>query len=158
MKTLWILRHAHAVAASPRQPDHERALDERGLEQAQDRALYFTSANVRLDCLLVSSATRTVMTARVLAQKIEGFAKDIKVTDDLYLASAANIWQQIAQVKPDVQTLMVVAHNPGLEEFVWDCGAMSASLPTAGLFKVTFEIDDWQQAHPGSVTSIAQVV
>ena len=158
MKTLWILRHAHAVAASPGQSDHERVLDERGLEQARDRALYFTSANVRLDCLLVSSATRTVMTARVLTKKVEGFAQDIKVTDDLYLASAAIVWQQIAQVSPNVQTLMVVAHNPGLEELVWDCGAVSASLPTAGLFKLTFEIDDWQQANPGSVTSIAQIV
>jgi phosphohistidine phosphatase len=81
----------------------------------------------------------------------------------LYLASPAEIVAQVQRLTdasvPPPQHVVVVAHNPGLEELaLWlvqperrdDYEAMATKFPTSAVAQITVAADDWRQMSVGS--------
>ena len=77
----------------------------------------------------------------------------------LYEAMPGTIFAAIQDAPAEAQTLLVVAHNPGLHELALtliatgDIDAREAlreKLPTSGLVSIDFAYDDWRQLHPQS--------
>jgi phosphohistidine phosphatase len=71
----------------------------------------------------VSSARRTLETWAWAGCAID--ACDVEVRADLYLAPRERILQEIALEQPDVDTVVVLAHDPGLHELVIDLAGSS---------------------------------
>jgi phosphohistidine phosphatase len=63
--------------------------------------------------------------------------------DQLYLASADAYIGVLRQQPSEYERILVVGHNPGLEELVLLLTGTSLALPTAALVQVEFEIDSW---------------
>lgn len=119
MKTLYLLRHANALDAAPvAMGDHERALSEKGEAEAAAAAEFL--AHYPLPGFVLSSTSlRTIQTVRIIYAKLlkdEGDKAASRFDRVLYLAPANVLLDNIAQTDDSTDTLMVVAHNPGVAE------------------------------------------
>lgn len=112
MRQLILLRHAKAAADSETGEDFDRALAPRGREDAPvvARALLDAGANPQL--ALVSAARRTRETWELVSGVLTGV--EVRFLDELYDATAETLLHLVEQ--SSVARLMVVGHNPGLQE------------------------------------------
>lgn len=110
MRRLIILRHAKAQRA-PGEDDFDRPLSARGHTDAAIMGRVLAGEGLSPDRVLVSSALRTRETWEGLAPH---FPKaDVRYRRDLYLADAHTLLAAIEE-EADADTVMVVAHNPGV--------------------------------------------
>jgi phosphohistidine phosphatase len=114
LKRLFILRHAKAVPAGPSDDDFARELAPRGHEDAIRLGAYLHEAGLRPDRVLSSPARRTVETWQDVSRAFEKPPKT-DFADALYLASAAIILAELRKAPAAAESLMVIGHNPGLE-------------------------------------------
>lgn len=162
MRRLILLRHAKTERASLTGRDHDRRLDERGLLDAPAMGRYLQQHDLLPGLTLVSSAMRTQQTwERVASQFV--LRAESATLDDLYGASATELLglARAANGRPaddKLQSLMIIAHNPGLHEFALDLTSaqqhpsepeLQDNLPTSGLVVIDFAIEDWNELMPG---------
>lgn len=114
MKQLLLMRHGKSDWNQPGQEDIERALAPRGHEAALSVAAWIMRQELQPDAALVSTARRTQQTWQVMQSSI-GEATTTENLEALYLASPGEILHQIAGVADGCDTVLVIAHNPGLE-------------------------------------------
>ncbi len=81
------------------------------------------------DQILCSSAIRAKQTAEAIAEVVE---RSVEIVEDLYLASVSQ-WQQVLTVHADAGTVLAIAHNPGIEEFVHRVDGIYERMPTAAV-------------------------
>lgn len=163
MKRLYILRHAKAAQAEPGQDDHARALTVRGIADAEAMARYLRKNDARLDRVLISTSARTIQTADLVLRELTGIAPRADYRDGLYLASAGKIVAMLKTLPGKFSDVMVVGHNPGLEEAAAFLarepvrrkererrGELDEKFPTAALAVLDFDIERWRDLRPGT--------
>lgn len=156
-RRLILLRHAKS-AWPDGVADHERPLAERGRKAAPVIGAYLAREHLVPDLALVSPARRAQETW-VLVR--EALSKEVAKCDapDLYEVPAERIVGVIRSVEPEIEALMVVGHNPGMEDAAallvggGDADAiarMKEKFPTGGLAVIDFDLDGWQDVAAGS--------
>ncbi|WP_239514013.1 histidine phosphatase family protein [Streptosporangium sp. 'caverna'] len=118
-RTLIVLRHARA-AQVPGLPDRERPLTERGEHDARRIGEALTGMDLRPDLVLCSPSARTRRTAE-LALSGDGATPsgaDIVFEPVIYEAYSDELLTLIRRSDPEVRTLMLVGHNPGIHHLV----------------------------------------
>lgn len=158
MRRLLLLRHAKAERAVPSAPDRARKLDERGRKDAATMGAYLATHKLSPDRVLVSPAARTQETWTLAAAAWRP-APPAKTVPQLYDADPGAIVAAIQDAPAAAQTLLVVAHNPGLHDLALlliatgDIDArelLREKLPTSGLVVIDFPYDAWADLHPQS--------
>lgn len=114
MKRLLLLRHAKA-AQDTGEGDLARVLTDRGRTDAAHMGHAMDVRGYLPDAVICSTAQRTRQTWAVLSAEL---AKPSAVSfrKELYLASPRQILEQVHQSEDAVDTLLVVGHNPGMQE------------------------------------------
>ena len=116
MDRLILLRHGKAEADSPSGDDFERRLTPRGVAESSAMAERLAEMGFAPDVELVSSAARTCGTWDALAQV---FPKaEARFDRSLYLADAASLREAAEAAGATCGSVIVVAHNPGIQELV----------------------------------------
>jgi phosphohistidine phosphatase len=119
-RTLWLLRHAKAVADPPTGgADFDRVLAPRGRRDASALAQQWRSDgtglglnDVELPTLaLVSPAARTAATAELALAEL-GDPPERRLVGELYAAEPEDVLDQLRSLKKSVSSVMVVGHNP----------------------------------------------
>lgn len=146
MKTLLLVRHAKTAPAGPNQTDHSRALEDSGVTDAGKLAHYLRKKDLAPDQMLVSSANRTQTTAQILLTAFEGREIDVVVSDELYLADVSFLEQVVTNASDEVDTLMIVGHNPGLSELAYQYDHHVQGLRPAQMLRVEFDTKHWAKA------------
>ena len=145
-KTLVLFRHGEAEAESSGCGDHGRKLTVRGEAQstATFKALY--SLNLGNYFFLVSDAVR----ARQTFASSGAFFKDPERVEDhrLYLTGIEKMRSVLKEIDlgSDVNTLVIVAHNPGLSLALATLAGDVTGLSTADAAVLSIEADDWNDA------------
>ncbi len=116
MNRLLLLRHAKAAAPAPGQGDHARTLDPRGRRAAPVIARFMAANHMTPDLVLCSDAARTRETWALVAAENGWADVDHQFLKALYLAEAARICHVIQREAGTAATVLVVGHNPGIEE------------------------------------------
>ncbi|MBI2479301.1 MAG: histidine phosphatase family protein [Planctomycetia bacterium] len=142
MKTLLILRHAKSSWNDPGVTDHDRPLNSRGKQDAPHIGRLLREQGLQPDLILSSTAKRARSTAKRVVAGGE-FACTPQLLDRLYLAPAETYIELLRQQPDEYERILVIGHNPGLEELVWSTTGTSLALPTAALVQIAFEIDSW---------------
>lgn len=114
MRELIFVRHAHAEAGGLGQPDLTRALSPTGLAEAQAAGNWLREHGLQPNRILYSPAQRTVQTLHGLG---ELGCDDRREEAAIYDASPG-ILMGLIDSHADVERLLVVGHNPGLEQVV----------------------------------------
>ncbi|HEY1630587.1 MAG TPA: histidine phosphatase family protein [Rhizomicrobium sp.] len=157
MKRLLLLRHAKASPDGKASRDHERELTARGRANAAQMGAWLHTSGYEPDLVLCSDAARTAETWRIAAQELDASPR-VEFLEQLYLAPAKRI-QAIIREAEDAGALLIVGHNPGME----DCAAelahadgnahrerMGEKFPTAALAVLEFDIATWRDMAPAS--------
>ena len=143
MKTLLIMRHAKSSWDSPAWSDHERPLNKRGLGAAPRMGKLLHEQSLVPEAILSSTAHRARQTAELVAEHA-GFQDTIVFVDDLYLATPTACIDVIREEDPSVDRILLVAHNPGLQELVRILTGCSETMVTAAVACVILEINHWR--------------
>ncbi|MBX4871237.1 SixA phosphatase family protein [Rhizobium bangladeshense] len=154
---LILLRHAKS-AWPDGVPDRERPLADRGRKAAPVIGTYMAREKLIPDLALVSPARRAQETWKLIRR---AFSKKVSEheTADIYEVSAERILDVIRAVEPDIRTLLIVGHNPGMANaaslIVADgdadaVGRMREKFPTAGLAAIDLDLDGWDEIAPGT--------
>jgi phosphohistidine phosphatase len=114
MRRLILFRHAKAEPRGPGEDDFDRALSERGREDAAIIGKALAADGLVPDYALISPARRTAETwicARDCFPRIRA-----ELNRELYNAGPEEIRAAIEGVADRCDTLIVIGHNPGLHE------------------------------------------
>lgn len=112
MRELILLRHAHADAAGAGQDDLQRTLSPTGLDEAHAAGAWLREQGLLPDRVLCSPAARTRQTLAALG---DIGSPDVREEDVIYEASAGDLIA-LADTHRDAGRLLLVGHNPGLEQ------------------------------------------
>ena len=161
MKRLLLLRHAKTEPGGAGIDDHERALMARGREDAPKLGRYIRQCGYDPDLILSSTSRRTVETVELVTDALSGVAR-VDYMDALYLAEPEVILQVIRLVPDKMKGVMVVGHNPGLEQIATLLARepvkrkerdrfdmLEEKFPTAALAVLDFEVERWRDIEPG---------
>ena len=155
-KTLYLLRHAKSAWDNPNLSDFDRPLNKRGKENLPGLANIAAILNPQPELIVTSSSRRTLDT-------LNGFCRGmltqftIEETDELYHASKKEILSIIQKVPEKIQSLLIVGHNPGLEEFIsWILMGSKVSNPlkmtTCSFVQLASNISLWSELEPQTST------
>ena len=154
---LLVLRHAKSSWNDSTVADHERPLNERGRHDAPRVGELLRKHRQTPELIVSSDAVRARLTAEAVA-KAARYDGEILVDPRLYLASAADILEVLRDVgDTEAETVMVVGHNPGLEELVEHLTGDPQTLPTAALARIALPIARWrdlEQSTRGKLLSL----
>jgi phosphohistidine phosphatase len=124
-RTLLLLRHAKSDYPQG-VADHERPLAPRGEREAGLAGDWLRAHAPAVDAVLCSTATRTRQTlARTLIDAPVNFV------DRLYDATPGAVIEEINRVEPDVETLLVIGHEPAMSSAALGLATADGSNTTA---------------------------
>jgi phosphohistidine phosphatase len=143
VKTLLILRHAKSSWDDASLDDRERPLNARGRRDAPRMGNLLRDEALIPDVIITSDAVRAHTTARAVAEAA-GYTRDIVVDPLLYGASPEDVLAVLKTV-PDAnaRTVMIVGHNPGLEDLIEQLTGEPHDVPTAALVRLALPIEAW---------------
>ena len=155
MKILALLRHAKSDWDDMAKRDFDRGLNDRGRKGAKLIGKHIRQHGIQWDAVLASPAERVKRT-------LDEAMPDAEVTFDarLYLASSDTIFETVATQAGEADTMLVVGHNPGLQEVLFELVPPSAEnelfdeasrkFPTAAFAVLECDIDSWDDLKEGS--------
>ncbi|MGV9561828.1 SixA phosphatase family protein [Streptomyces sp. NPDC003480] len=108
-----IVLFRHAKADWPQVADHERPLADRGRMDAAVAGRKLADTGIRFDLALCSTATRTRETWKLAVQELPHRPKTI-YEERIYDASPGELIALLNETPDDVQSLVLVGHNPGI--------------------------------------------
>ncbi|MGQ7845486.1 SixA phosphatase family protein [Granulosicoccus sp. 3-233] len=129
-----LVRHAKSSWKNQGQSDFDRPLNDRGNSDGPVMAKRLVSRQCIPDLMLVSSARRAQETSAYLQRAFNLSPEQYRLVDDLYMAEPEILLDVMAEIPEDVQHLMVIAHNPGLEQLSeLLAGRTLPPMPTLGI-------------------------
>jgi len=162
MKTLGIFRHAKSDWNDARLRDFDRPLNKRGRIGAGVMGKHIRDYGrehaVGWKCVLASPAVRVTQTIE-LAAEAAGETPPITWDRRIYLANSATLMDVLREQDEHgaPHSIMLVGHNPGLEDLIFDLvpddgssplrDVVEDKLPTAAYAVLRLDIDTWSALH-----------
>jgi len=157
MKTLLLLRHAKAEPAEQNQLDHDRPLAKRGRRDAPRMGEYLLEHSLIPDAIFSSTATRARETTELVASAM-AFGGPIEFTRTLYMAGPRVYVDLLKYEAGDARTVLVVGHNPGLEDLLHELTGRLETLATATLAIIEAPLTNWEELSLGQRYKLAQIM
>jgi phosphohistidine phosphatase len=162
MKTVILLRHAKSDWTDSVPRDFDRPLNERGRRAARLVGKWARDKGLTFDTVVASPAVRVTETLDHFFEGL-GRAPDIRWDRRIYLASSVTLLDVLREVPDDYASALMVGHNPGLEDLIFDLvpddgssalrAEVEAKYPTASIAVLEFDADRWSElAKPGRLT------
>lgn len=142
MKTLLLMRHAKSSWKDDQLNDHERPLKKRGRKDAKRMAKIIEKNQLIPELILSSSAVRAAETVDIIAENL-GFDGEIIYSDALYMGEPDDFIESLKTLDNEVEKVMIVAHNPGMEAYLQIIDGEIEAMPTGGLGYLVLSLDDW---------------
>ncbi len=143
MKTLLLLRHAKSSWKEKDISDHDRPLNKRGKHDAPVMGRLLKENSLVPDLIVSSTAKRAIKTARLVAESCGYDEVHIQIEPHLYLAPRETYTQTVKATPDSVNILMLVGHNPGIEQFLSQIIDYEEPMPTAALAVLSLTINKW---------------
>ena len=154
MKTLGLFRHAKSDWHDPRARDFDRPLNPRGEKGAGLVGRHIFDHDVKWDKVIASPAVRVAESIE-LAAKATGRPIAVNWDRRIYLASSATLLDLLREQKDDPGSVLMVGHNPGLEDVIFDLvpddgtsplrDVVELKFPTASFALLELDIEHWNE-------------
>lgn len=157
--TLLLMRHAKSDWGQPGLADHERPLNRRGERDAPRLGRWLRENGLTPAAALVSTARRARQTAEAVLEAAGAGGAPRRTTRRLYGAGPEEIFRAAreaaagGEIPGAASPLLVVAHNPGMEELAARCerdaappdGGTARPFPTAAVAVVACPGAAWEE-------------
>jgi phosphohistidine phosphatase len=165
-KQLVLLRHAKSNWDDPLLADVDRPLAKRGRKAGQRLAAWLKKQRIAPDAVLCSPSVRTRETLALIAGAI-GDQVPVAYDKGLYLAEAEDLLVRLREVDNSAKCVMVIGHNPGLQELAIallrpgakkDHATLAEKFPTAAVACFNLPISAWKdlQLAEGTLTKFVR--
>jgi phosphohistidine phosphatase len=134
-RTLILLRHAKSDWSGG-EADRARPLAKRGRRQAPDAGRWLATNIDRIDLALVSPATRARSTWDLVAAEFD-VPPRTRIDDRVYGASGHELLTVVRELSDDLETVVLVGHNPGIEDLASLLTGEWTPMPTSALAVIT---------------------
>ena len=162
VKYLYLLRHAKAAWDHPG-GDKDRILNARGIRACAFLADHYRQNGIVPAAIWCSTAHRTRETLERIFSRAgwQAARSHITYADDLYLASPACIAAHVRLTEDAARTVLVIGHNPGIEDLARQLtgddpgnhrAALDRKYPTGGLVGFLYNGARWDDLSEGSCT------
>lgn len=116
--SIYIMRHAKSDW-STMSSDFDRPINKRGENNAVRIGRWMHEQGILPEMVICSSANRAKQTWQLVNQELGGiYTENLVLTRDLYLADAEFLLDKIKLYQHGVNSLLLIAHNPGLDILV----------------------------------------
>ena len=159
MKTLGLLRHAKSDWDDVALRDFDRGLNDRGRRGAALIGAHIREYGTAWDVAIASPAERVRLTLD--AARLEA---PVRFEEAVYLADRATLFGLLRSIEDSADTAMIVGHNPGLQELIFDLVApehenrlfadAAEKYPTATFAVLELAIERWADCAPGCGTLV----
>jgi phosphohistidine phosphatase len=158
VKTLGLFRHAKSDWGDPRARDFDRPLNARGKAGAELMGRHIQGHGVPWQRIVASPAIRCAETIE-LACAATGQPVNVNWDRRIYLASSATLADVLRGAEGDPASILMVGHNPGLEDIIFDLvpddgtsplrDAVEEKFPTATFAVLELAIEHWADLADG---------
>jgi phosphohistidine phosphatase len=131
-RTILVMRHAKSSWADPGMQDFDRPLNKRGRHAAPRMGRKLLEEELHVDVILASTARRVQQTLELLVAAW-GSRAPVLASRELYLASRETLLRQLRSLDHDWRRVLLIAHNPGLEELLGSFTGREEHFPTAAI-------------------------
>lgn len=146
MKTIIITRHAKSSWDNILQKDFDRTLNSRGYHDAPMMGKRLENRNLSISKIISSAAIRAKETALLIANELQYASENILFLEELYHAPPNRINDVIIALDDNIETAMIVCHNPGITDWVNEqAGTIIANMPTCAMAAFTANVQHWHQ-------------
>lgn len=144
MKSVLLLRHAKSSRKDPDLIDHDRPLNKRGKRDAPCMGLLLKKEDLVPDIIISSTAIRALTTAQAVA-KASGYKAKIIFNRSLFAAGPQAYLDALHDLSDDNVRVLMIGHNPGMEELVELLTGEIHLMPTCSLALVKFHVEKWSE-------------
>jgi len=145
MKNLFLLRHARAVSSGDGLRDFDRSLSDQGRKQAERVGKYLKEQNIGPDLVLSSTALRARETGELLLTAA-GCISEVRYDQRIYEASRQQLLEVVSEIEDGKNEVLLVGHNPGIEELLRQLTGRFESMGTCTLAKIATGASQWAEA------------
>ena len=144
MKTLLLMRHAKSSRKHTKLDDFDRPLNKRGKKDAPLMGRFLLSVDLVPQHILCSSAKRAIKTAQlVLDSCCTNFSGEIEHSKELYMADPSTLIRFIRNVDNNFDRLLLVSHNPELENLLHSLCRELITMRTASIAHIALPLRKW---------------
>jgi phosphohistidine phosphatase len=156
MKSVLVLRHAKSSWKHPDIIDHDRPLNKRGERDAPLMGRLLKKKGLVPDIIISSTAIRARSTAEAVA-KTSGYKGKITFNRSLYAARPQAYIVALHDLSDDYVLVLIIGHNPGLEELVEMLTGEIHLMPTCSLAHLKFRVGKWSDIDNKIKGQIAEI-
>jgi phosphohistidine phosphatase len=117
MKELLLLRHGKSDW-STNSSDFDRPLKKRGKRNAKQMGLWLSHQLLQPDLVISSPANRALSTAEIAVSNMKLSSISIQTDNRIYGADLDELLLILSEIPSTIHCVMLVGHNPDLEELV----------------------------------------
>jgi len=144
VKRLILIRHAKSDWADPSLKDFDRPLNARGLRDAPKMSERLVIAHKSIDAIISSPAQRAKSTAAFFANVYLDKKLKVQFEPRIYDASIFQLFGIVTELDSELDTVILVGHNPGFSELTTYLCGVHIQMPTCAVAELVFEVDDWK--------------
>lgn len=152
-KTLLIMRHAKSSWKNEKLKDIDRPLKHRGEEAANLIGKVLVKTELVPQVVLSSPAQRAKQTAELVVEESK-FKGELKFVDSFYMGEPENYIKALKELPDEIERVMVVGHNPGLEALLQLLDGKVDSLPTGSLAYLVLDLKHWADLTKATVAEL----
>jgi len=153
---LLLFRHAKSAWDTGAAKDFDRPLAGRGERDAPIMGNWLKSQGIIPDAVVSSSALRARQTSEAACQNMGIKGKEINWDSRVYAATVSELLNVLKEYKKSPKTIMLVGHNPGLEDLMEYLLGDGLQIPPDGKLLPTAAVahlkmpNDWKGLAEGS--------
>ncbi len=154
-KTLMLLRHAKSSWKDKQLKDFDRPLKKMGVETAELIGKILSHGEFLPDVVLSSPARRAKDTVEIV-NKYSDYKGSTEYHDNFYMGEPGDFIEALRDLPDNVDSVMVVGHNPGLEAFMQILAGSCNALSTGALARIELELTHWRDLNSSTVGKLSK--
>jgi len=149
MKEIILIRHGKSSWEYD-VTDRERPLKTRGINDIKLVANHFFNSNSVPEIIFSSPARRALSTCEIFMNTLNIAKEQVVVVEELYDFDGRNVIDFIKNLSNEYNEVMIFGHNHAFTSISNIFGdTFIDNLPTSGLVKLKFDINDWNDLKKG---------
>jgi phosphohistidine phosphatase len=146
-KTLLLLRHAKSSWKNSALKDPDRPLNGRGRKAAELIGRYIRAQKIEFPLVLCSPATRARETLEIVL-KASRAVVEVRYDERIYDATPVQLLQVISEFDEDKPDVLLVGHNPGIEELLALLTGQVRRMPSGAIAQLDTNATKWEKVSP----------